>query len=164
MTQDPNSMGGNVTEDRLIEILDAYGADPLAWPERERYDAQRLAADPSPRLAAALDDAAALDQLLSRASVPEMSDAAIARLVADAKPGQFAKVGRLFSQLSGWTGPIWQPAGALACALFLGIGVGVAEPDFTETDDDLVLAKTMSTEQIEKVIEEEDIFGFGGDL
>jgi len=167
MIQDPNTndtIGKQVTEDRLIEILEAYGADPLAWPEAERIEAQTMTADPSPRVAAALQDACALDALMAQATVPEMSEEAIARMIADAKPGRFAKLNRLMGRLTGWTGPIWQPVGALACALFLGVGLGVAEPEFTTNSNELALAKSMTEKDIGKAIEEEEFLGLGGGL
>ena len=51
---------------RLLELLDAYGADPVRWPESERAAAQALLArDPEAQLA--LQRAEQLDHLLDSA-------------------------------------------------------------------------------------------------
>jgi hypothetical protein len=51
-----------VTEDRALEIIASYGADPARWPADERAGVLALAGRPT--VAAALADARALDALL----------------------------------------------------------------------------------------------------
>lgn len=117
-----------MTEDRILELIDAYGADPMRWPAEERAEAQSLmAATDDPRLRVALAEARTLDDLLALASVPDISHETQERLRIDAA-APVSPIARL-QRLLDWPGPIWQPAGALAAALVLGIWVGVANPD-----------------------------------
>jgi hypothetical protein len=51
-----------VTEDRALEVIASYGADPARWPADERAAVLALAGRPA--VAAALTDARALDALL----------------------------------------------------------------------------------------------------
>lgn len=53
-----------MTEDRALEILAAYGADPARWPADEREALQALA-DRSPAVAQALVEARAVDAVLA---------------------------------------------------------------------------------------------------
>lgn len=117
-----------MTEDRILELIEAYGADPMRWPVDERAAAQTLlAASDDPRLRTSLAAAKDLDTLLSTATVPAISPDARYRLYAEAAAptAPSAWLRRLFD----WPGPIWQPTGALAAALVLGIWVGIANPE-----------------------------------
>jgi hypothetical protein len=74
-----------MTQDRALEILAAYGADPARWPSDEREALQALA-DRSPAVAQALVEARAVDAALAgwlaapAASVtPARDDGAAAR-------------------------------------------------------------------------------------
>ena len=46
-----------MTEDRLIELIEAWGADPAGFPEAERAAARALLAANPARFAAALEEA-----------------------------------------------------------------------------------------------------------
>lgn len=53
-----------ITNERLIELIAAYGADPKRWPDNER-DAAIAFMDANPKLAqTVMDDAQSLDQIL----------------------------------------------------------------------------------------------------
>ena len=74
-----------MTPDRVMTLLDAYGADPARWPEAEREAAMALiSADPA--LAARRDEAAALDGLLLQAESPQPS-ADLARRILESAAG-----------------------------------------------------------------------------
>ncbi|MDF1748070.1 MAG: hypothetical protein P1V34_04270 [Alphaproteobacteria bacterium] len=118
-------MSSEITEDRLLALIAAYGADPLQWPASERIAAQQLAATGTPAIRQALAEAHALDQILATAAIPSLSESAITALKADAKPGIVIRMRALFD----WWGPIWQPTSALAAALLLGVMLGLANPD-----------------------------------
>lgn len=60
-----------MTIDRVLEILEAYGADPARWPAAERAAAQALLAQ-SPELQQAQADAARLDAILDRMILDDM--------------------------------------------------------------------------------------------
>lgn len=111
-----------MTEERALELLAAYGADPMRWPAAERTAAQALlAVTESPRLQAALAEAEALDQALDGLSAPVLSEAARQRLTCEARPGLRGKLRGFL----GWQGSLWRPAGALAAALLLGVALGM---------------------------------------
>lgn len=126
-------MTDRMTEDRFEALVAAYGADPMRWPDAERPAAQRLAATDSPRVSAALAEAEALDGMLAQATVPEMSDSALAAMTRRARPTLTQRLRGLID----WQGPIWQPAGALTAALVLGIALGISDPDTAATLADI---------------------------
>lgn len=131
--------GEMMTEADFEALVAAYGARPDRWPEDRRDAAQARARTATPRVRAALDEAHELDAMLERAALPSLSESALARLRADARPS----LGARLRGLVGWRGPVWQPVGALAAALFLGIGLGLADPNGAAT-----LASALSTETI----------------
>jgi hypothetical protein len=122
-----------MTEDRLIELIEAWGADPAGFPEAERAAAKALlAANPS-RFAAALEEARALDQALSR--VPEVlpSRDLTEALIASAPQPRRARGAFGLPRFSPWA-----PASgfaALAAGLFMGIMVAPAASAASETDE-----------------------------
>lgn len=115
---------------RFGEILNAYGAHPRRWPLAERAAALALAAS-SPHAAAMRAEAARLDRLLDRVTVPAVSPALIGAILSD------VSTARRFS-LQHWVrtrglapvrdigllGTVWRSAIALALATLLGVGVG----------------------------------------
>ena len=114
----------------LEELLDAYGADPARWPAGDPRRAAAWALIDSGDAAAlqSLAAARALDRALD-STVPPAPSAALAGTVLEAarrtRPGP--------AGLAGWAWPIWtpaffKPAGALACAMLLGIAVGMWSP------------------------------------
>lgn len=101
--------------ERLAEILDAYGGDPLRWPEAERLAAQGLAAR-DPRAAAMVAEAEALDALFDGAPAEAPSAALMARVLARRpRPSLWRE---LFPEM-----PAWRPAAGFALALAVGVGV-----------------------------------------
>lgn len=97
--------------ERFARIVDAYGAEPRAWPEAERDAALALCAASAEarRLRA---DAAALDLALAQADAPKADRALEDRIMADFRKAQSRRPGLP----SGWLG-----AGAIAASLVLGV-------------------------------------------
>ena len=85
-------------------------------------------------------DDAALDCLLAQAPAPVASPTLERRILADFDRVQarwsFAKALRSIADAV-WPGaPVWQPAGAFALALVIGVGVAVFAPfDIAQQDD-----------------------------
>lgn len=113
-----------MTEKRLLSIIEAYGADPERWPEDEREDALSLLEHST--TAIAIQEAARLDTLLAKSPAPGPSlalRAGIASIPARHGAGT-SSLSRLF-----WPfGAIWQPAIGLAAAAIIGLVVGVGSP------------------------------------
>jgi hypothetical protein len=86
---------------------------------------------------------------LDRAETPRLSSEALEAMHADARPSFAARLRGLL----GWSGPTWQPVGALAAALLLGIGLGVADPGGATN-----LAAVFSSETVETQADLEDPF------
>ncbi|SLN45246.1 hypothetical protein [Oceanibacterium hippocampi] len=112
---------------RVIELLDAYGADPARWPAAERGLA-RLLESGQPTVEAHRAAAARLDRRLDEAAFfapgPAPSAALYGAVLARA-PG--ARFGTRLAAL--WPfGPIWRPAAGLLMAALLGLTIGVASP------------------------------------
>ncbi|NMM44500.1 hypothetical protein HH303_08415 [Rhodospirillaceae bacterium KN72] len=126
-------METTMTKERFLEILDAYGADSRRWPESERIDALRFAASGDAMIMEAVAEAQSLDAMLDGAAVPTLSPQAMARLRAHAHPSPLAPLSAAIHKLLQWQGPIWQPAGALAASLILGLTLGLASPDYASS-------------------------------
>lgn len=105
--------------DRLAEILDAYGGDPLRWPVAERLAAQGLAAR-DPRAAALVAEAEALDALIDTAPAEAPGSALVARVLAQRPKRSY--LASLWADIFPET-PVWRPAAAMALAVALGVGV-----------------------------------------
>lgn len=106
---------------RFEDILAAYGADPLRWPEAEREDALRHQAGESAAAARALDRALDLD--VRAVDV----DAFTARALANfAKPS--ASVTPLPRRAN--RAPLW----ALAACAVLGLAIGFGAGSFAPSD------------------------------
>lgn len=142
--------GEMMTEAEFEALVAAYGARPDRWPDDRRDAAQARARTDSQRVRAALEDAHGLDAMLDEAATPTLTDAAMARLRADARPSLAARL----RGAVGWRGPIWQPVGALAMALFLGIGLGLADPGGAAN-----LASAFSTQTVDPGVGTDDPLG-----
>lgn len=99
-----------MTEDRVIAILNAYGADPARWPQDERAGVQAFL-DLHPELMAEVALEAELDALLAMPD-PQPSELLQHRILR-AMPAPV--------QQWGWKAPI-----AAAIALVVGVTVGFA--------------------------------------
>lgn len=114
-----------MTPDRVRQLIDAYGAEPERWPAPERDAARRLiAADPA--LAAYAREAEAVDALIKGAD-KAVPPAWLAQRILNGAPGRRAapRDGGWLRQL--WPfGAAWQPAGALAASLAVGLWAGAS--------------------------------------
>jgi len=107
--------------ERFAEIIDAYGGDPLRWPEAERLAAQGLAAR-DPRAGAMLAEAEALDALFDAAPDHAPGDALTARILARRpRPSLWRE---MFPNVG-----VWKPALGFAMALAVGVGIQGAAAD-----------------------------------
>src|SRR3569832_1223995 len=85
-------------------------------------------------------DDAALDRLLDKVPAPAASPALERRILADFHRVQsrwtFATAARRFGDAVWPGGPIWQPAGAFAVALLIGLSIATFAPfDIAQLDD-----------------------------
>lgn len=117
----------SMTPDRVIELIEAYGAETGAWPEDERGAAIQLLTTQPSLFEAALEAARALDALLASEPVAEPSAALSAAILAQAPAPRTAKNGP-FGQLSAILFPqgVRWPAGAAIASLFMGLVGGYA--------------------------------------
>jgi len=128
----------DMTDERIFELIDAYGADPHAFPEAERDAVRKRLAEAPGLFAAALEQARSLDTMLARLPEPAVPEALRASILAAApqapKPAATGLRGRLFGRL-----PNWIPAGAvasLAMGLLIGVNVSVPASMATASTDD----------------------------
>jgi len=123
-----------MTIERLSTMLEAYGGDPLRWPELERAAALGLIGR-DPAAARMQDEAQALDVVLdcAPASLPDATLAA--RILAvRPRPSIGARVRDLWAELFPQS-PSWAPALGLVAALALGTGVQAAAAGRLGLDD-----------------------------
>lgn len=122
-----------MTDDRLIELIEIWGADPASWPVAERGAGEALLRAYPERFAGVLGEARMLDGLLGALPEPEMPRALTDAIIAAAPRAKLApKGGR-----QGWFGikAPWAPAsGFAAAALGLLMGFTVA-PSASANDE-----------------------------
>ncbi len=127
-------MTTDMTDARLIALIEAWGADANAFPETERAAAKALLAKSPERFAAELQTARDMDTLLGGLPTVTPSAALTAALL-----GTAPKEARPKRQ--GWLAaiPRWPTVGAFASlAIGLAIGLGTAQPATTGTSEDAV--------------------------
>lgn len=112
--------------DRVRQLLDAYGADPGRWPEKQR-DAMQAALARDPELEAVRREAAELDRLLDGYAVGGLD--LTGRILAAIPETRLER-------LLGWLLPAeptlwWRPAMAAALPLVLGVAIGVSDIPLT---------------------------------
>lgn len=116
-----------MTVERVLELIEAFGAEPGGWPEAERDAASaRIAAEPD-TFAEALSEARALDQALLNEALPEPSQDLAASILVSA-PIAASKRKSVFSTLSSVLFPrgVRWPAGAALASLVMGLVGGYA--------------------------------------
>lgn len=118
----------DITPERVLELIEAFGGEPGGWPEDEREAAiERIASDPD-TYEDALQAARALDSVLLREDVPEPSLALAEKILADAPIAKRSKRPNLISGLAGMIFPqgVRWPAGAALASLSMGLVGGYA--------------------------------------
>lgn len=110
-----------MTFERLIEILDAYGADPARWPADERAAARAFVAKDA-RAADALAQARRLDEWLDTYDPADDASAARVRNALE-KAIPHVPSATAIPLLVAWS--TWQRAAALAAVLMFGIATGM---------------------------------------
>ncbi|WP_321490339.1 hypothetical protein [uncultured Hyphomonas sp.] len=114
-------MTPTLSDERILDLIAAYGADPAAFPEAERAAATRRIAEAPGLFAKVLDDARRLDQFLDLVPEADVSASLRNSLLASApKPQRAARPERGLGRFL----PGWLPAGAVA-SLVMGIMIGV---------------------------------------
>jgi len=116
-----------MTEDRVLELIEAYGAEPMGWPEDER-DAARALLEANPEaFAEALTVARALDEALAIDVAPEPPAQLADAILAAAPRAPRANAGLLggLSAILFPQGVRW-PAGAALASLVMGLVGGYA--------------------------------------
>jgi len=137
--------------ERLAEIVEAYGGDPLRWPEAERLAAQGLAAR-DPRAAAMVAEAEALDALFDAAPSLAPDAALTARVLAcGPRPSLWRE---LFPGI-----PVWRPALGFALALAVGVGAQSAAAERLGLGDSGEIA---ASEDGEAVTDDGGLTSLGG--
>ena len=113
--------------ERAFEIIEAYGADSIRWPDDERESIKRCVAL-SPELQAQLRVHEALDDQLSRlAVVPRLNSEVVAQQIA-ANPQGINSAQWLQLQLERLTesmmATFWKPVLTASFVFLMGVGVG----------------------------------------
>ncbi len=111
-----------MTPDRVLDLIEMYGAETGAWPADERDAALALLSASPDQFTAALEAARALDQMLLQEALPEPGPGLSEAILANApKPAPVRKnafggvFGLIFPQGVRW------PAGAALASLLMGL-------------------------------------------
>ncbi len=116
-----------MTPERVLDLIEAFGAETASWPEDIRPAAEALIAARPDLFQSALDEARALDALLMEEIVPEPSPRlaeAILAAAPNAAPAQNNPL-RALARLVFPQGARW-PAGAALASLMMGLVGGYA--------------------------------------
>ena len=126
-----------MTNERLLELIEAYGAEPGGWPQDECEAAEALLAANPAVFEPALAEARALDAVFGRDVLPDAPAGLAERILAgapraaDRSEGLLSRLGRLIAP----NGLRW-PAGAALASLMMGLKAGkkihknTCNPDF----------------------------------
>lgn len=98
-----------LNENRCLELIEAYGANPARWPVNERAAGKARLDIPTPAILKAMEEARGLDRLLSFVPLPILSPFLTRRVI--------ALYERERSQ------PRWAPMAA-AATLLIGVSLG----------------------------------------
>ena len=132
-------MNASLSRDRVIALIQAYGAEPGRWPIEERSAALAcIAGDPA--LAAELAQARELDSWLDLLDAPAPSPALLTRVLALAEAGRKRDA---LAALIEWLFPsrvarptwIWRPALAVLLPLALGFLGGITSVATSSTSE-----------------------------
>jgi hypothetical protein len=124
-------MNETMTLERLMTIVDAYGASPARWPQDERQAAETFAAA-NPAAQALLASARALDEALDGSARFAPSAELYGRALASfdavmARPSVRRVIDRIAYFF--WPdAPLWKPSAALAASLAAGLLLGAMSP------------------------------------
>ena len=128
-------MTHSMTDDRLIELIEIWGADPASWPEAERAAGETLLRANPERFARALAEARALDLMLEALPEPAMPRALTEAIVAAAPRPKAAR-----KDAQRWFGlkTPWAPASGFAAAA-LGLFMGLTVAPVASADDEMTV-------------------------
>lgn len=126
-------MTQSMTDARLIELIETWGAEPASWPEADKAAGKALLVAHPERFAETIAQARQLDQMLGALPEPEMP-AALAQAIMDAAP----RPRRAGGSLSRWFGlkTPWAPASGLAAAA-VGLLMGLTVAPAASADDEV---------------------------
>lgn len=150
-----------MNDDRLLLLIEAYGAEPMAWPEDERDAAMAHLAANRATFEPALAEARLLDGAFEAGDVPDVPVGLAARILEAAPQANAAKARRSFSIKSILmpNGARW-PAGAALASLAMGLVGGYAAaatsaPDY-ETPEQTVVYTALGYDGLSGFIDEMD--------
>ena len=123
-------MSARMTEERFIELLQAYGADLARWPETERTAGEALLLGAGHRLRDFFESERAFDAILAEESGPPPSPVLGRRALAhfSQPPARRKELFRLQ--------PRWAVGWALAASMAVGVAIGFAGEPATGPNSD----------------------------
>lgn len=116
----------DMTEARVFELIEAYGSEPEAWPERERDAAQTFLKGAPSTFREAISEAKMLDAMLADMPEPQIPTGLAEQIMATAPVGAHASEGGVLSKLKSVFsigGSLVPSASALASSV-LGLIIG----------------------------------------
>lgn len=150
-----------MNDDRLLLLIEAYGAEPMAWPEDEREAAMAHLAANRAMFEPALEEARALDMAFEIDELPDVP-AGLAERILEAAPQASAGTSRRGLSLKSIlmpNGARW-PAGAALASLAMGLVGGYAAaatgtPDY-ESPEQTVVYTALGYDGVSSFLDEMD--------
>lgn len=136
-------------DDRIIQLIEAYGTDPEAWPASERDAGAAALVTPSADVQAAIAAYAPLDTLFTDMAPIEAPDHLIGAIL-DTAPGRPAERHAQGDWLSTFlpkrlAGQLTAAAASLVLGLGIGLGTATAETEDLGSDAAIYSALGVST-------------------
>lgn len=122
-----------MTRERFKMLLDAYGGDPLRWPDAERAAALKFV-ESDAEARRMIEQERAFDRALDLADTAPVTPELQRKILAAFSQRKFGA--RSLAWFTAWmpTAPQWIPAAAFAASLLLGVGVGALIPSLAGLD------------------------------
>ena len=127
----------DMTNERVIQLIEAYGPEPAAWPEEERGAAETLLKRAPDLFADALEDARMLDAALASLPEPQAPAGLAERIITSAPFARAEETSSLLAKLKSIIsigGSVIPTASALASAA-VGLMVGYGALGTVQTAD-----------------------------
>jgi len=143
-------------DQRIIELIAAYGTNPDGWPAAEQAAGRMAMEAPSKAVRAAIEEYASLDALfegVKPVEAPEHLTRAILAAAPERASGGASKPGWLTALFSSkWRGHLTATAASLV--LGLGIGLGTATAQSTDANADAAIYAALGMGSLADVFDE----------
>ncbi|WP_370234123.1 hypothetical protein [Henriciella sp.] len=150
-----------MTDERLLDLIETYGAEPMGWPEAERDAALAHLSANRVQFEPALRDARLIDGILAIDEMPDVPSGLAERILAVAPQAGASRrgIGARLRSIIMPNGARW-PAGAALASLAMGLVGGYAtaatSSDLYPSTEETVVYAALGYDGLSNFLEEVD--------